>query len=155
MVSISVLVVLMGLAAPSFSNVLSDWRRDSAIRDFMGDLQIARSTAIRTSRPVVMCVSVDGITCATGVNSNDWRQSRLVFSDRNGDNALNNGEPVIVQRGPVVGLQNMGSNVTPGRIVFRSNGLLNSGSSTVIVQANNATQPMQIRITPTGRASLL
>lgn len=154
-VCISMLAVLIGLAAPAFSNVLSGWRRDSAIRNFMGDLQLARSTAIRSSRAVVMCVSTDGITCATGPDSDDWRQSWLVFSDLDGDNARGNSEPLIVQRGPIAGLQRMSSNITPGRIAFRSNGLLHSGKTTVEVQANGANGLMRIRINATGRASLL
>ncbi|RJP64566.1 MAG: prepilin-type N-terminal cleavage/methylation domain-containing protein [Comamonadaceae bacterium] len=154
-VCISMLAVLVGLAAPAFSNVLSGWRRDSAIRDFMGDLQLARATAVRTSRAVVMCVSTDGIACATGPDSDDWRRSWLVFSDLNGNNARDNNEPVIVQRGPIAGLQRMRSKVAPGRFAFRSNGLLNSGNTTVHVLANEASEEMRIRINATGRASLL
>ena len=68
LVGVAVLTVLVGLAVPSFSTLHSNWRRDSAIRDFMGDLQFARSTALRTSREVVMCVSLNSNTCANNVS---------------------------------------------------------------------------------------
>jgi type IV fimbrial biogenesis protein FimT len=154
-VGISVLAVLVGLAAPSFSSVLAAWQRDNAIHHFMGDLQLARSTAIRTSRAVVMCVSANGVTCATGAGSDDWRQGRLVFSDLDSNGARDNGDPLIVQRGPVTGLQRMSSNITPGRLSFRTNGLLNSGNTTIEVLGSGANEQMRIRINTTGRASLL
>lgn len=153
-VCISMLAALIGLAIPSFSSQLSGWRRDSAIHEFMGDLQLARSTAIRTSRTVVMCLSVNGNACT---NSNDWRQSRIVFSDLNGNGVLDNGETRIVQRESAVGLQRMRSSINTGQIVFRSNGMLSSGNSTVEVLPNGAdeTTLVGIRINRTGRASLL
>lgn len=156
-ICVGMLAILMGLAVPSFSTLLSGWRRDSAVNDFMGDLQLARSTAIRTSRAVAMCVSSDATTCDASPSRNDWRQGWIVFSDLDGNNTRNNNEPFIVQRGPVIGLQRMDSSIAQGRLVFRSNGLLNSGSNTVSILANgaSATSLVGVRITQAGRASLL
>lgn len=153
-VGVSVLAVLLGLAIPSFSTLHSNWRRDSAIRDFMGDLQLARSTALRTSREVVMCVSLNHNTCA---NDGDWRQSWIVFSDRNGNNARDNGEPIVVQRGPMAGLQRMSTDNSVGLVAFRSNGLLKRGSNTFEVWADGANpqEPMGILINRTGRTYLV
>ncbi|MDP2073166.1 GspH/FimT family pseudopilin [Hydrogenophaga sp.] len=156
-VCVSMLAVLVGLAVPSFSGLHSDWRRDSAIRDFMGDLQLARSTALRTSRTVVMCATLNGLACANGAISSDWRQGWIIFSDLDGDGALGNTEPVIVQRGPLIGLQQMQSNIAAGQLEFRSNGLLRRGHATVTVLSDgaNVQRAMSIRINATGRAFLL
>lgn len=156
-VCVSMLAVLVGLAVPSFSGLQSNWRRDSAIRDFMGDLQLARSTALRTSRPVVMCVTTNGLACELGANTNDWRQGWMVFSDLDGSNAYNNSEPLIVQRSPLPGLQLMQSGAAKGRIALRSNGMLNSGSTTVTVLPNgtNGQAAVGVRINATGRAYLV
>ena len=155
-VCVSMLAVLVGLAVPSFSGLQSDWRRDSAIRDFMGDLQLARSTALRTSRAVVMCVTNNGVACDLGANTNDWRQGWMVFSDLEGDNARNNNEPLIVQRGPLMGLQLMQSDAARGPIALRSNGMLNNGNATVWVLPNGAggQAPLGVTINATGRAYL-
>ena len=153
-VCVSMLAILIGLAIPSFATALSTWRRDNAVGDFMADLQLARSTAIRTSKVVVMCVSAGGNACDA---SNDWRQSWIVFSDLNGNDARDANEPLIAQHGPVVGLQLMQSDNNGRRIVFRSNGLLSSGSTTVQIQSDGAAanELIGIRINMTGRASLL
>jgi type IV fimbrial biogenesis protein FimT len=155
-VCISMLAVLTGLAIPSFSNLLSDWRRDSAVREFTGDLQLARSTALRTSRAVVMCATPDGLACANGAASTDWRQGWIVFSDLDGNGALGNNEPVIAQRDPRMGLQQMQSNITSGQIEFRPNGLLRRGNATVDVLADGAAaqRMVNVRINVTGRVFL-
>ena len=156
-VCVSLLSILVGLAVPSFSGLLADWRRDSAVRDFAGDLQLARSTALRTSRSVVMCATPDGLACAIGAASTDWRQGWIVFSDLDGDGALGNNEPVIAQRGPLMGLQRMRSNIVAGQIEFRSNGLLRRGNATVEVLAEGAAAQrlVSVRINTTGRVFLL
>jgi type IV fimbrial biogenesis protein FimT len=154
---IGMLAILVALAVPSFSNLMSDWRRDSAVRDFMGDLQLARSTALRTSRTVVMCATLNGLACANGAASSDWRQGWIVFSDLDGDGALGNTEPVIVLRSPLTGLQQMRSNIAAGQMEFRSNGLLRRGNATVNVLSEGADvrRAVNIRINASGRAFLL
>lgn len=144
-VCVSLLAALIGLAIPSFSQLLSERRRDSAIRDFTGDLQLARSMALRTSRAVVMCVTQDGVACDLGVNTNDWRQGWIVFSDLDGNSLRGQNEPVFVQRGPLIGMQLMQSTTANGRIALRSNGLLNSGQGTVSVLPSGSSGQ-----TPTG-----
>lgn len=156
-VCVSLLAILVGLAVPSFSGLLSDWRRDSAISNFTGDLQLARATALRTSRPVVMCATLDGMACANGAASSDWRQGWIVFSDLDGNRALGNAEPVIVFRGPLMGLQQMQSNIPLGQIEFRPNGLLRRGNATVnvLTEGAGAQRGMSVVINATGRVSLL
>lgn len=154
-VCVSLLAILVGLAVPSFSGVLSDWRRDGAIRDFTGDLQLARATALRTSRAVVMCATLDGVACANGAASSDWRQGWIVFSDLDGNRALGNAEPVIVLRGPLMGLQQMQSNIALGQIEFRPNGLLRRGNATVNILATGEQRVVSVVINTTGRVSLL
>lgn len=156
-VCVSLLAILVGLAVPSFSGLLSDWRRDSAVREFTGDLQLARSTALRTSRAVVMCATPDGLACANGAASSDWRQGWIVFSDLDGNGALGNNEPVIVQRAPRMGLQQMQSTNAAGQIEFRPNGLLRQGNDTVNVLADGAgaQRMVSVRINTTGRVFLL
>ena len=153
-VCVSMLAILIGLAIPPFANAMSAWRRDTAVSDLMADLQLARSTAIRTSKAVVICVSADGNNC---VASNDWRQSRIVFSDLNGNDARDANEPMIVQHGPVVGLLRMQSENNTNRFVFRPNGMLSSGNTTVEIQSDGAAanELVGVRINRTGRASLL
>ena len=67
------------------------------------------------------------------------------------------GKPVIVQRDPRMGLQQMQSNILAGHIEFRPNGLLRRGNATVNVLAEGAgaQRLVSVRINTTGRVFLL
>lgn len=150
MVAIALLAVLLAMGVPSFAALLRQWRLDAAVDSFVGDLRLARSTATRTSRPVVLCVR-DGNTCGT---STDWTAGWLVFSDLNGDNALDTGEPVIAQRSAPAGIAVM---TAPANLGFRSNGTLNGINASVTMRAAGAiaaVPDVAINISGVGRASV-
>lgn len=150
MVAIALLAVLLTLGLPTFAGLLRQWRLDAAVDSFVGDLRLARSTATRTSRPVVLCVR-NGNACGT---STDWTAGWLVFSDLNGDNTLDNGEPVIADRGPPAGIAVM---TAPANLGFRSNGTLNGINASVAVRASGASAEvpdLAIVISGVGRASV-
>lgn len=141
-VGITVLAVTLALGVPSFAALLRQWRQDAAVDTFVGDLRLARSTAVRTSRPVVMCA----LNPATGDCSSqtNWAAGWSVFSDLNADGKLDTGEPVIVQRGAQAGIASMVQNSnTPSaaKLQFRNNGTLSGGGLTVNVQPTGAAGP--------------
>ncbi|WP_372015317.1 GspH/FimT family pseudopilin [Pseudoxanthomonas sp. 10H] len=70
MVTVAVLAILVGLATPSFTSVINSNRLTSQANEFMADLQLARSEAVRRNRTVRLCRSADGATCAAGAG--DW-----------------------------------------------------------------------------------
>lgn len=74
MVAVSVVGVLLSLAAPSFSDLVASNRMSSQANEFMGSLQLARSEAVRRSQPVTLRAADDNY-------SKGW----TVFADSNGD----------------------------------------------------------------------
>lgn len=151
MVTITVLAVLMALAVPSFAALLRQWRLTTTVETLAGDFRLARSTAIRTSRPVVLCVR-NANQCGTGT---DWTNGWLMFSDLNGNGNLNQGEPLLIQRGRQPGISSIKTTNTLG---FRSNGTLNSamgGVDIAPVGAEAAKPGMEINITAMGRVSVV
>lgn len=157
MVGVAVLAVLLTLGLPSFQDQLASWRRDSAIQAFTNHVQIARTTALRTSRPVVMCTSSDGQGCDNTASTGDWRQTWLVFVDTNGNGGLDAGDRLVAVRAPQSGLDQMAGNAARGRLAFRPSGLLASGSTTITVvasSANDNVSPIAIRVNTVGRVSV-
>lgn len=150
MVTIAVLAVLLAVAAPSFAQLVRQWRQDSAVDAFVGDLRLARSTATRTSRPVVVCATGSAGTCSTGA---DWAGGWRVFSDLNGNGEWDAGEPVIVQRGAQAGIAAMLDKHAPAKLSFRGNGTLSGANDTVSVQPQGAQGPtVAITTNMLGRA---
>lgn len=150
MVAIAVLAVLLAIGMPSFAALLRQWRQDSAVDAFVGDLRLARSTATRTSRPVVVCAVGSAGRCSTGA---DWAGGWLVFSDLDGNGERDAGEPVIAQRGAQAGIASMLDKASPAKLSFRSNGTLSGTTDSVSVQPQGASGPTQlITINMLGRA---
>jgi len=80
MMTISVAVILMMIAVPSFQYVTNANRVSSEVNGLLGDLQFARAEAIKEGENVTVCASTDQLTCAS---SNDWQTGWIVFADSN------------------------------------------------------------------------
>jgi type IV fimbrial biogenesis protein FimT len=77
MVAITVMVILMAIAVPSFKNAsLSSQLRASA-NDLAASTYLARSEALKRNAEVTLCASSDGETCAA---SGGWEQGWIVLS---------------------------------------------------------------------------
>jgi len=133
MVTIAALAILLGIAAPSFQSQWQKWQRDSAVKTFKAHLRLARAEALRTGRRVVVCNSKDAASCAPSTEK-DWRHGWIVFIDDNDNNQLNKGESIVATASAQTGLQSMLARNNIRRFVFKPNGLMASGMTTVTVQ---------------------
>ena len=96
MTALAVAAILVAVGVPSFRYVTNANRVTAEINGLLGDLQLTRSQAIVQGRPVTICRSVNGTTCAV---ANTWQSGWIVFADSNGNQVVNAGEPLIrVQR---------------------------------------------------------
>jgi len=94
MVTVALIAIMTVLAAPSFDSALLSNRLAGFANSFVASAQLARSEAIKRNRPVHICRSSDGATCAA---SGTWQQGWIVWSDESQppNGALDAGEPVI------------------------------------------------------------
>ena len=139
LVVIVVLAVLLAVGAPSFAALARQWRQDAAVDSFIGDVRLARSTAVRSSRPVVMC-AFDPATGTCGPQT-DWVGGWSVFSDLNGNDGFDAGEPMIAQRGAQAGIASIverSASPSQARLQFRSNGTLSGGGLTLDLRPSGA-----------------
>ena len=96
MTVLAVLSITVALAVPSANRWLQDARQVQLANDFLSDLQLARTEAIRRGQRVVLCPSADGSACAT---RNDWLQGRIVFVDANNNASREAAEPLLAVGG--------------------------------------------------------
>ena len=92
MITVAIVAVLIGLAAPSFVQTLKQNRLQMESEDFFVSLILARSEALKRNQPVAVCKSADGATCTT---SDNWDQGWIIYADENADAAKQAAEPVI------------------------------------------------------------
>ena len=94
MVSVSILAVLLAIAAPSFEAMIASSRLTAASNDLIAALAQARSNAIKVGNRVTVCMSSNGTSCAT---TGGWEQGWIAFVDttRSGtEAAVDSGETV-------------------------------------------------------------
>ena len=95
MTAVAILAIVSGIAAPSFSNLLRDSERTTAVNGFIHALYLARSEAIKRGGIVSVCKSADGATCNN--QAPNWNDGWMVFvnSDRDDLPERDPGEPVL------------------------------------------------------------
>jgi type IV fimbrial biogenesis protein FimT len=90
LVVISVASILMGLGVSSYRYVTNSSRVSSEINSLLGDMQVARSEAIKRGQPVSICPSTDGATCAL---AGSWNGGWIIFTNWLGDGTVSTGAP--------------------------------------------------------------
>lgn len=95
-VTVSIVAVLMALAAPSFTTLIESWRVRQATEQLQSTLSYARSEAIKRSGQVAIQKlpnHTNGCTSASG--NRDWDCGWIVCHDINANGACNPNEPVL------------------------------------------------------------
>lgn len=86
-----IVVILMAIGAPSYRYVTTANRVSTEANTLLGDLQYARSEAVREGQPVTVCISKTGTSCDAA--STSWQEGWIVFSDLNGNQTVDTGTP--------------------------------------------------------------
>jgi type IV fimbrial biogenesis protein FimT len=83
--------ILSAIAVPGFRFVTNSNRIATEVNGLLGDLQFARSQAVKEGQTVTVCTSSTG----TGCTSTAWQLGWIVFLDTNFNKAVDNGEAII------------------------------------------------------------
>ena len=160
MIVMLIVGILAAIGVPSFQYVTSSNRVATEVNSLLGDMQYARTEAIKEGEPVTVCVSTDGISCAT--NDLDWNHGWIVFSDSSamglGNHVVNTGEPILrVQAAfspdTFVADNNFGW-ATFNREGFASTGTTNNVTITLHAPNNVSEWTRCLTITPVGMLSV-
>ena len=90
LVAVLIVGVLLMVATPGFSNLISNNRMVSEVYALRATLSHARSEALARRAPVVVCPTADGLSCA---DSNDWSTGYMTFADTDDNNVANPADP--------------------------------------------------------------
>lgn len=140
MVTLAILAILLGIAAPSMTRFIVQWRLSNAVNALTGSLRIARTEAIARARPVVVCQLDAGATvdCKSGSGSGDFAAGWIVFVDNDVDEASayseSDGDELLLRQDALPGIANIALTQS-ARLVFLPNGLMSSGANGIKVDA--------------------
>lgn len=84
MIAVVVGAILLTVAIPNFTELIRTNQTVSQTNKITRDLNFARSEAVRRGTSVTMCRSTTGAGCTGG----NWEQGWIVFTDINGNGAL-------------------------------------------------------------------
>lgn len=83
--TVAVGAILLTVGIPSFRYITNSNRIAAEINGLVGDLQFARSEAIKEGVPVSACISTNGTSCTGGAN---WQNGWIVISSANNTGVL-------------------------------------------------------------------
>lgn len=139
MVTLAILAILVGLAAPSMTRFVVQWRLSNAVNALTGSLRIARTEAIARARPVVICPRAVGTAtaCATGAGAKNLADGWIVFvnndRDTTSDYSGSTGDELLLRQDVLPGIANIANS---GRFVFLPNGVMQSGAAGIQFDAS-------------------
>lgn len=139
---VSVMLIVAILAAvglPSFRYVTYSNRVSTEINGLLGDMQYARSEAIREGNYVTVCTSSDGLTCSASAS---WQSGWIVFADANNNHTVDTGEAVLRKTTAFTGsdtLMPLSPNATFSYLTFNREGFAPNGTTTVVTVALHTT----------------
>jgi len=79
LVVVAISTILLTIGVPSYLWTTSSFRISTEANALVGDLQYARSEAVKQGITVSICVSTDGATCSTTTTS--WAAGHIVISN--------------------------------------------------------------------------
>lgn len=132
----TIVAILFGIGLPSYKYVTTSNRVASEVNALLGDMQYARSEAIREGQTVTVCPSADGASCAGGATG-VWQSGWIVFSDANNDQTVQAGEPVLRVQRKFAGGDTFASN--PTAVTFNREGFATGLAATVLVTLHDPT----------------
>ncbi len=142
LVTLSIVVILATVAAPSLYHFVTSNRLSSITTEFMGILGNARSEAVKTSLPTIVCASSDLTNC-TG----SWSQGWISFIDNDRSSSRTNGDTYLRRNTALP--DNYTANGSSNTIIFERDGRTNADDTIVFCRGSDESRAQAIIITPT------
>ena len=138
--TIAIAGILAAIAVPSFKYVTASNRIASEVNGLLGDMQYARTEAVKEGMPITVCASSNGTSCAA--NSTNWALGWIAFADSNGNHFVDAGESVLRTRPAFTGTDTFVADNGFGWATFNRGGFASTGTgniATVKLQSANHT----------------
>jgi type IV fimbrial biogenesis protein FimT len=152
----TIVAILMALGVPSYQYVTSANRISGEVNGLLGDMQYARSEAIKEGQTVTVCSSSNSTTAApTCSGSTSWQNGWIVFADANGNATVDAQETILRVQKPFKAGDTFVANPGTNAVTFNREGFaLNINNAiTVTLHAPTATTGSTrcLRITIVGQ----
>lgn len=128
MVVVTLVALILTLAAPSFARLARSAAISSGVNQFLADMRFARSEAVRRGGGVILCRSDEpespGAACSAGPGNQGWASGWIVFHDLDGNGVRNGDESLLRIQAPHSGIDTISTGGTPTTFRFGATGRL-------------------------------
>ncbi|HEY3658680.1 MAG TPA: GspH/FimT family pseudopilin [Steroidobacteraceae bacterium] len=150
-----IVAIVAAIGLPSFKYVTNSNRMAMEINGLLGDMQFARSEAIKEGLPVTVCASTNAADCDAGAGNDQWHSGWMIFLDTNGNGVRDTGESVIRIQPAFTSTDTFIADTTFPSVVFNRLGYAATGSATDVTiklhsTPTNSSWTRCLRITPVG-----
>lgn len=162
-VTIAVAAILLGVAVPSFQEIIKNNRMAANVNEFISALNLARSEAIKRGVSVTVCWSGDGAACGAG--GTNWMNGWIVFAENAGNIGTANlgtgacllTEDCLLRVYPALsaGYTFDGNNPVTNRITYNSRGMSAAGTLVMCDDRAFGAKARAVVIARTGRAQAM
>lgn len=151
-VTLTIIGILVALAAPGMQSFVSSNRLTTQVNDLLGDINLARSEAIKRNATAGICMTaVSGTSCET---TGSWTNGWLVYYVCPAtDSSCTAGNNVMLKIHEALAGNNTLS-APANQIVFSKSGLLSSGAGQFTLADPNNGGKRIVCIGTTGRPAL-
>lgn len=126
--TVAVGAILLTIGIPSFRYITNSNRIAAEVNGLLGDLQFARSEAIKEGVSVSVCVSSNGTTCA---GTNTWQSGWIVMSSAN--------NTVLRVQAPFSSTDTFVATNAVGTVTFNRDGYANGIANGTLVELHDST----------------
>ncbi len=138
MTTMSIVALLVGIGVPSYRYVTTANRMSSEINGLLGDLQFARSEAIKEGLKVVVCPSTDGATCS---GATDFKTGWIIWPDANGNGSIDTGEGILRVQQALTSADTIDSNAAT-QITFNREGFADGLAAGTVITLHDSTHKL-------------
>jgi type IV fimbrial biogenesis protein FimT len=139
--------ILLSIAIPSYRYVTGSNRVAAEVNGLVGDLQFARSEAIKEGQPVVICAAnAAGTACLK--SGSDWEGGWIVFPDTAGTQQLPGGATPLRVQSAFSSRDTLIANTTINLISYNREGFASAAGSGL-----SATSVLTLHTSPVSNAT--
>ena len=151
--------ILMSIGVPSYRYVTTSNRMATEINSLLGDLQYARSEAVREGQYVTVCVagSTNPATpsCAASGTAT-WQNGWIIFSDVNHDGTVDSVGSVLRIHNAFSSSDTFVSSPATSEVTFNRDGFARLGNASTVVTLHDSTAtPLYSRCLDISQAGMM
>jgi type IV fimbrial biogenesis protein FimT len=150
---IAIVGIIAAIGTPTFKYVTASNRVANEVNSLLGDIQFARSQAVKLGQTVTICASTDQLQCSNV----GWQSGWIVFLDLNGDKHVDPNETIVRAQPAFSGTDTFAATPAYSAATYNRMGYAPTGSAnTLNIKLHDSTGNTQwtrcLAINPIGSA---